>query len=298
VPTWDAEVVVGEALAAQLVARFPETAGRPLRLLSTGWDRTAWLVDERWVFGFPRRAVVVPGLERELEWLPQLAPHLPAPIPVPRFVGAPSDAFPWPFFGGDFLPGVEAVHAPLDNDGRTAVGVELATFLRVLHSPELAAELGADALPPDGNDRANMQVRVPYTRERLQEIDALSPAAARVLDEAARLPPAGTPATIAHGDLHARQLLVHDGRLSGVIDWIDLCRGDPSIDLLLLWSLVPPSGRGDFLRAYGSVDDACLLRARVIALMIGAVLAQYAHDQGDVTLEREARASIERALED
>jgi aminoglycoside phosphotransferase (APT) family kinase protein len=294
-PTWDAEVVVDEALAAQLVAQFPETAGRPLRLLSTGWDRTAWLVDERWVFGFPRRAVVVPGLVRELEWLPRLAPRLPRPIPVPRFVAEPSDAFPWPFFGSDFLPGVEAVQAPLDDATRTAIGVELAEFLRVLHSPELAAELGADALPPDGNDRANMQVRVPYTRDRLQEVGELTPTAARVLDDAAQLPPAPAPATLAHGDLHLRHPLVEAGRLSGVIDWIDVCRGDPSIDLMLFWSLVPPSGRDEFLRAYGAVDDACLLRARVIALMISAVLVQYAHDQGDDALERELRASLRRA---
>ena len=293
-PVWDAERVVDERLAASLAGRFTETAGRPLRLLAIGWDRTVWLVDERWVFGFPRRAVVAPGIERELEWLPRLAPRLPAAIPVPHFVGEPDGVFPWPFFGSAFIPGEEAMN--VDCGGRVAV--DLAEFLRVLHSPQLAADIGAESLPPDGNNRADMRVRVPYTRERLLELGRLPAAAERILRDAERLQPPPKPHTIAHGDLHLRNPLVHAGRLSGVLDWIDVCRGDPSLDLMVLWSLVPQSARGDFLRAYGDVDEACLLRARVIALMLGAALALWARDQRQPQVESAALASIDRALRD
>ena len=49
---------------------------------------------------------------------------------------------------------------------------------------------------------------------------------------------------VLHGDLHFRHLLVdEDGALTGVIDWGDLCCGDPSIDISLLWSFFPPEGR-------------------------------------------------------
>lgn len=286
-PTWTAEIAVDEPLARMLVDRFPQLAGAPLRLLSRGWDRTAWLVDDRWVLGFPRRAVVVPGLERELEWLPRLAPQLPAPIPVPEFVGDPSDDFPWPFFGSAFIPGEEAVDVDLDDARRTAVGIQLAEFLRVLHG------LDGSGLPPDGNNRADMTSRVPYTRDLFARIGRDAP---QVLDEAERLPPTAEPATVAHGDLHDRQVLVRGGHLSGVIDWIDLCRGDPSIDLMMLWSFVPPSGREAFVDAYGPTDDAMLLRSRVLALMIGAVLALYGKDERQPRLERAALAMIDRAL--
>lgn len=284
-PTWTAEIAVDEPLARALVAPFGMTR---LRLLSRGWDRTAWLADDRWVFGFPRRAVVVPGLERELEWLPRLAPQLPCAIPVPQFVGTPSDDFPWPFFGSSFIPGEEALGAEVDDRQRTAIGVELAEFLRVLHS------IDATGLPPDGNNRADMAHRAPYTRDLLAQLGRDAPP---LLAEAERLPPPPEPVTVAHGDLHDRQVLVHDGRLSGVIDWVDLCRGDPAIDLIMLWSFVPPSGRGAFVDAYGAADDAMLLRARVLALMMGAVLALYARDQ-DAQLEAPALAMIERALSD
>ena len=280
-PTWTAEIAVDEALARTLVEPFGCTS---VRLLARGWDRTAWLADERWVFGFPRRAVVVPGVERELEWLPRLAPQLPCPIPVPEFVGEPGVAFPWPFFGSAYIPGEEAV-AVADDAERTSVGVDLARFLRVLHA------MDASGLPPDGNNRADMSYRVPYTRDLFAQLGRDAPGA---LEEAESLPPAPEPATIAHGDLHDRQVLVHEGRLSGVIDWVDLCRGDPSIDLIMLWSFVPPSGRAAFLDAYGTADRAMLLRARALALMMGALFALYARDQ-DPGLEPAALAMIERA---
>ena len=300
---WRAEAVVDERLARTLVAQLRGLDGLPVSLLSTGWDRTVYRVGDDWVFGFPRRAVVVPGLEREIEWLPRLAPLLPRPISVPVHVGRPSGLFGWPFVGSAFLPGVEAPSAGLDDGARRAVGVELASFLRALHAPELAEALDASRLPPDVNARADMRRRVPYTRERFAELRSLelwrAPATAdRVLAAAERLPDSPEVETIAHGDLHVRHLLVRDGRLSGIIDWVDVCRGDPAIDLMLYWSFVPPAGRADFLSAYGGASEETLLRARVVALFIGAVLAVYAHAEGLEALRRETLAGLDRALLD
>jgi aminoglycoside phosphotransferase (APT) family kinase protein len=297
VPTWSPQLVVDEPLARRLVDRFPETAGKPLRLLATGWDRTAWLVDERWVFGFPRRDVVLPGIERELAWLPRLAPLLPVPIPAPRFVGEPALEFPWPFFGGEFIAGDEAGNVELDDDARDAIGVELAAFLRVLHS------IDGGGLPADGNGRADMRDRVPKTRETLAQLEALNlwraPTVVQQLLEAAEsLPMPPDSQTVAHGDLHFRQVLVANGRLSGVIDWIDICRGDPAIDLLMLWSFVPPVGRAAFLAEYGFVSDDQLLRARVLSLNVNSFLAHFAYVEGLPAVEREAIAGLERTVRD
>lgn len=83
-PEWSAEIVVDERLARRLLdAQFPELEHPTLRLLGEGWDNTAWLVDDQWVFRFPRRAIALPGFERELAVLPALAPQLPLPVPTP-----------------------------------------------------------------------------------------------------------------------------------------------------------------------------------------------------------------------
>jgi aminoglycoside phosphotransferase (APT) family kinase protein len=92
-------------------------------------------------------------------------------------------------------------------------------------------------------------------------------------------------------------VLAEGTRLTGVIDWVDVCRSDPAIDLSLLWSFVPPASRGAFLEAYGPLDEAQLLRARVLALSLCAALAGHAHAEGLAEVEREALAGLARALD-
>jgi aminoglycoside phosphotransferase (APT) family kinase protein len=119
-----------------------------------------------------------------------------------------------------------------------------------------------------------------------------------LLAEAAGLPPPAA-TVVAHGDFHFRHILVDVfGELCGVIDWGDVCRGDPGIDLPLFWILFDGSGRAAFLDAYGPVGEDQLLRARVLALFLSAVLAIYARHEGFSNLEREAVAGLVRASAD
>src|ERR1051325_5906514 len=118
---WAAEVHVDEALAGRLVAaQFAPLPERSLVLLGEGWDYAAFLVDQKWVFRFPRRAIVVPGTALEIATLPLLAPLLPIAIPMPEFVGKPSLDFPWQFYGALYLPGVEPTPS-LSEEARLAL---------------------------------------------------------------------------------------------------------------------------------------------------------------------------------
>jgi aminoglycoside phosphotransferase (APT) family kinase protein len=288
---------VDEDLVRRLLSRVPELEVHSLRRLAEGWDNSVWVVDERYAFRFPRREIAIPGVEREIAVLPELAPLLPLPVPWPRFVGGPAEEYPWPFFGCELLPGAEAGDAALDDDARVEIGLELARFLRVLHATELAGPL-----PVDFNGRADASRRVALARDELAELERLDlwrapPRAESLFVEAERLPPPEPPVLV-HGDLHFRHLLVDGGRASGVIDWGDVCRADPAIDLPLLWSFVPPHGRGAFLAAYGPLNDAQLLRARLLAIQLCAVLARYGHHERLEGVEREALAGLDRALRD
>jgi aminoglycoside phosphotransferase (APT) family kinase protein len=301
VPEWDADVDVDAGLVRALLGeQFPELDASSARLLAEGWDNAVWVVEERWAFRFPRREIAVPLVGRELAVLPRLAPLLPVPIPAPELVGEASELFPRPFFGALLLPGGELADAELSDDARDELGVRLGEFLRALHAPVVREQAEPDRhLPLDPNGRADMAVRVPRTRERLAALADLtreeSRAAERLLHEAERLPPSSAPALV-HGDLHVRHVLVEDGRVSGVIDWGDVCVGDPSIDLQLAWSLLPAERRAVFLDAYGPVDEETQLRARVLAVFFCALLADYARARGLPGLERETRSGLVRAL--
>lgn len=301
---WRPQVVVDAGLARRLIGtQFPEVDLGSLRLLGEGWDNTVWLVGERWVFRFPRREAVIPGFERELAVLPRLAERLPLPVPAPVFHGRPDDGFPWPFSGAELLPGREVAVADLTDAERIREALPLARFLRALHALE-PGDVGSDGslLPVDANDRADMATRVGLTVDRLAQAEGLGvwrapDMVAGILAEARALRPPPEPATLAHGDLHIRHLLVGaDGRLSGVIDWIDVCRGDPGIDLPVYWSFVPSEGRAAFAAEYGPIAPDALLRARVLAVFLCATLAVYAREQGDAALERGAVTALDRSV--
>jgi aminoglycoside phosphotransferase (APT) family kinase protein len=291
---WAPERVVDEELARRLIrAQYPELEASTLELLGEGWDMTVWLVDGRWTFRFPRKEFALPGIRREIELLPGLAERLPLPIPVPTLVGEPSDEFDWPFYGAPFLPGRELADAALDDAGRVELARPFGEFLRILHSLDVDADL-----PVDPVRRADMSFRVPKGRDFLERVVAEGlwqppPLADEIFETGAALP-APKPSTVCHGDLHLRHLLVDRGRPSAVIDWIDLSRNDPAVDVALYWSSLPPEGRSIFLEAYGALTDEQLLRARVLSLFLCSVLALYGHHEGLPRLRDEAVAGLER----
>jgi len=305
VPVWEAEVAIDDALVRALLAeQFPELDAASARLLGSGWDNSVWVVEEHWAFRLPRRAVAAPLVERELTVLPRLAPLLPVAIPEPSFVGTPSRRYPWSFFGCELLPGREVAETRRFGGERVRLGAELGRFLRALH--DVSARTAVDpegALPVDPNGRGDMSIRAPRAREQLAELERLgvwrTPAAVeRLLRDAEELPAPSGPDVLLHGDLHVRHVLVEGGSLSGVIDWGDVCAGDPSIDLQIAWSLLPPEGRGALFREYGDVDEERALRARVLALSLSAMLALYGHDVGHAGLLRESLTGLERTLVD
>lgn len=297
---WDPEVEVDEERARVLIGgQVPELAAAPIRRLATGWDNIVYLVDERWVFRFPRRSIAVAGVEREIATLPRLAAHLPLSIPAPRWVGSPADGYPWPWFGAEYLPGVELAGAELADDRRGPVAGALGEFLRHLHAPRLVSRIGA-GLPIDPMRRADMPFRVAQVRRRLDRAQAAglwqpSVDVRQLMAAAQGLPPPSR-VVVLHGDLHARHVLVEGERASGVIDWGDVCTGDPSVDLAVAYGAVTGEARDAFRDAYGPMDGLTELRARVIAVFLAAALLEYSVDQGMDALRADSVRSIERAV--
>jgi aminoglycoside phosphotransferase (APT) family kinase protein len=302
---WDAEQPVPASLAAELIGRqFPRLRGTPVEPLATGWDNTVYLVGGQWVFRFPRRAIALPGIQREIAVLPLLAPHLPLPVPVPELVGNPAGGYPWPYWGARLVPGTELAEAGLPDSQRVRAGASVGAFLRALHDPGLVAVAGQAGLqlPDDPMRRAYPGVRAERARvilRRLAQSAAWEPDAAieRLFGAADRLGPPAGPAVIAHGDLHLRHLLIGEGGdASGVIDWGDLCLADPAADLSLAYCGFAGPARAALLAAYGPVDAERELRARVCAVSICVALAEYAISDGRAALLRETLAALGRVV--
>ena len=288
---WRAEITVDESLARELIGAQFELSLARVELVSAGWDYTVFRVDDVWAFRFPRREVVVESMQREVYALRRLARILPFAVPEPELLGRPLGGFPWPFYGSRWLPGAEAGGA--SDDERIALAPQLAQALRTLHTLDAPLDL-----PVDVTARADMTVRVPRTREQLDGLWWTPPASVgELLTRAERLAPAES-LVICHGDLHFRQVLVDGPRLVGLVDWIDVCRADPGIDLQLAYAFLPPEARSAFFAEYGEISEDSETRARVVAVSLGAILARYGRDEGLPEIEREALASLDRASAD
>ncbi len=275
------ENVDGERARRLIRAQF-ELAADEVALVSEGWDYAVFRVDGQWAFRFPRREVVVPGTEREIAVLPAVVERLSIGVPAPVFVGRPGDDFPWPFYGARYLDGVEATGHPVDP-------VALGAALHALHASETLTAVGAE-LPADPLGRVDMDVRLP----RLEELGVDAPA---LVAAARQLPPARHTA-VCHGDLHMRQLLVDGDALTGIVDWVDVCRSDPAVDLSVAWSTLDAERRSAFFAAYGVVDDETRVRARVVAAFLCAMLADWAGKEQVPLVRDAAAAGLRRAIEE
>ena len=280
---WSAEERVDEERARRIIQRqFEEVVVDEVTLVSEGWDYAVFRVDGEWAFRFPRREVVVPGTEREIAVLPELAERLPVAVPAPVFVGRPGDDFPWPFYGSRYLDGVEATGQPVDP-------VALGAALRELHAAETLSAVGAE-LPVDPLGRVDMDVRLP----RLAKLGIDAPA---LVTAAETLPPARH-TVVCHGDLHMRQLLVDGDALTGIVDWVDVCRSDPAVDLSAAWTTLDAERRPAFFAAYGEVEEETRVRARVVGAFLCAMLADWARKEGVPVVLEAAVAGTSRAIEE
>lgn len=182
------------------------------------------LVDDEWIFRFPRRGGVEAALEVEIALLPELAPALP--VAVPRFEHVSREPL---FVAYRVIHGTRLV----DED---PVGVR--RFLEALHGFDAS---GVPVDRPRWVDAYDAQC-AEFERLVLPLLDRDHGAPARQLfAETETL--VGFEPVLLHADLGPDHLLVRDGRLVGVIDWGDARIGDPALDYA--WLLNGPFGDWD-----------------------------------------------------
>jgi aminoglycoside phosphotransferase (APT) family kinase protein len=277
---WAAEIELAPERAAAMIARsFPQLGAPVLSRLGEGWDNAASLVNGTHVFRFPRRAIAAELIETECRILPWIAPQLPLRISVPAFVGAATGDYPWPFAGYPLLPGTPLSERDVPEHADAALAVSLGRFLRALHEidPE---RLVADGLPDDKIGRLDHERMMPKVRARLEELRAagLLRSSETLIDylDSVAPGPRRERLTVVHGDLYARHVLVDDEfRAVGIIDWGDVHRGDPALDLSIGFTLISPQSRTEFFDSYGAVEPRTIEIARYRAIYHSAMVAHY-----------------------
>lgn len=254
-----AEIEITAELVRELLHdQHPDLADRPVRLGARGWDNQLWRLGDDLAVRLPWATQTADALLlKEHAWLPGLAPHLPLPVPVPQRLGEPSERFPRPWIVTTWVPGSPADRDPVTRGAEAADA--LAAFLRALHRP---APDGAPSSSYRGGSLADCSEGFAKQLDSAVEQGLVpDPDAVRaVWEDAVAAPAWAGPAVWLHGDLHPANVVTADGTFCGVIDFGDLCAGDPACDLAAAWILLPDDAIDRFHAGYRPTPDAATLR--------------------------------------
>ncbi|MCZ7456362.1 aminoglycoside phosphotransferase family protein [Streptomyces sp. WMMC940] len=267
--TRDGAALIDEALVRRLLRRrFPRWADLPVTAVSSaGTANAMFRLGRDMVVRLPCTPGSADDVDKEHQWLPRLAPSLPAAVPAPLGKGVPGGGFPWPWSVYGWLDGENPVPGRLAEP--LALAGDLAGFVGALH--------GIDPADGPASYRAEpLRARDAGTRAAIGALEGIVDAGAAVAawEASLRVPGRDGPRVWVHADLQPGNLLLVGGRLGAVIDFGCLGLGDPAVDLIVAWYVLTAEARRPFRAALG-VDEAAWLRGRGWALSIA--LAELRH---------------------
>ncbi|WP_026163438.1 aminoglycoside phosphotransferase family protein [Kribbella catacumbae] len=260
----DGRAGIDAGLVQRLVkAQFPqwsELSVSPVKV--DGWDNRTYRLGESMTVRLPTAPAYAPAVDKENEWLPRLAPHLPVAVPEVLGKGAPGEGYAFNWSVRRWLDGATAQVDRLDDLPGFATSV--AEFIRALQrcdatgGPMAAAHSFYRGAPPAHYDEE--------TRRALVALEGrVDTAGATAVWDAALASSWDGPPTWFHGDIAHGNLLVADGKLSAVIDFGTSGVGDPACDLVIAWTMFAGDSREVFRRTVEQ-DAGTWARARGWAL--------------------------------
>ena len=269
--TIDSAPQIDESLVRSLVNdQFPHWAHLPVRPMArSGWDNRSFRMGDNLTVRLPSAQCYEAQVHREQQWLPYLRSHLPLAIPEPVALGQPGHGYAWAWSVYKWIPGESANdRSPTD----VSQFVEhLSHFLTALHA------VPADAGPVPGAHNFHRGDSLKVYDEQFRAAIAtllaqIDTAAALQVWESATATHWKQPPVWVHGDIALGNLILSEGRLAAVIDFGQLCIGDPACDLAIAWTYLRGGHREDF-RARLALDASTWCRGRGWALWKAAIIA-------------------------
>ena len=260
--------ITSNLVRALLTQQHPDLAHLSIQIIDSGWDNVMVRIGEDLALRLPRRAVANSLILNEQKWLPFLGPKLPIPVPVPIRTGEPQNDYPFYWSILKWLPGKAADQSP----PKASQATILSAFLKKLHAIELPDDYPKNAVRDCtlSEKRSDTERRMSSLKDQAYLISPI------IMDiwNTALLTENDCPKCWIAGDMHARNVLVDDGKITAFIDWGDMCGGDPATDLSAIWSLLAtPDARREAISAY-SMSEATLRRAKGWAVFFGVFLLE------------------------
>lgn len=284
---------VDDDLVRRLIAaQFPQWAGLAVRRWpSDGTVNAMYRLGDDMVVRLPLVQGGAGDVLMEREWLPRLAPRLPARIPEVLGAGEPAQGYQWPWSVYRWLAGEHPEAGALTEP--VLLAGDLAAFVAAMRSITLPDAPKAHRGGPVASLDAATRAAIRELRGIPEEgVDCAAVAA--VWEQALRAPGWDGPPVWLHADLMPGNLLIDGGRLASVIDFGCVGAGDPACDLFPAWNLLPADAREVFREAL-AVDDATWIRGRGRTLSQALIALPY-YRRTNPAMARNARHVIRAVL--
>jgi aminoglycoside phosphotransferase (APT) family kinase protein len=283
---WDQTIFIDEILVKKLLVSQLNIQVESLELIGEGFDNLAYLVNNEFVFRFPRRAFGVTCMESEIAMLPYIAKHLTFEITAPQFIGAPSEAYPYPFAGYHLINGQALCDARKPRIDDLVFARIIGGWLKQLHSIPVLAVHESIGGSEHNLWRLDIPNRIKTSSSFLHEYRHCYEECGFVVDQLfeiiysfSNLRFAPYQASYVHGDLYSRHIIVDENKMPiGLIDWGDTHIGHPGIDLSISM-LFTESAYSEFVNAYGGIDSETRKVAIFRALCHSLTCLPYAYEQ-------------------
>lgn len=243
--------------------QFPQWRDSNIRPVEkSGHDNRTYRLGDEMTVRLPSRERYASAVEKELTWLPVFQPLLSLLISAPIAKGGPTEEYPLPWSVNRWIDGDTVTQANVSD--MKIFAQDLAGFLKELEV--IDASRGIPAGVQNFHRGGNLAVYNQDTRSVIETLEGrYDTKLSTELWELALSTPYSSDPVWLHGDIAVGNLLVQDGRLSGVIDFGTMGVGDPSSDLVMAWNFFDDSSRNVFLDCM-DFDEHTVNRARGWAL--------------------------------
>lgn len=221
-----------DKLLAKIKKEFPSLKWKTAKFTDINWDFDVAILDNKYIFRFPRGAASQKKLKMELGVLKYL--NKKVRLPIPNYIYVAKDLT---FAGYKMIQGVgvsKERYKRLKGQEKDFIAKQLADFLNDMHATPLkiAKKSGVEE-DKDLRDyhklvsevarylfpRLNKQERADI-ENFLKTLETIYPIKNKVLT---------------HGDLVNNNFLMKDRKISGIIDFSDMLVNDPAMDFSDLW---------------------------------------------------------------
>lgn len=262
---WDKTTQISGDVVAELLKSQFSIDIKEKQLLGEGFDNTAYLINNEWVFRFPHRAQALICMENEILILPYLAKKLSFSLSSPTLIGHACAGYPYPFAGYKILSGelLSKFQVPLVDN--VVFAKKLGSWLQELHDLPVLNE-HVEQLKGEHQWRLDVENRTQRVQEFMTQYaqyftlhgfdcDKLI----TIMHNFKNLNTQCRQKCYLHGDLYAKHIIVDQAGLpSGLIDWGDVHIGHPGIDIAVGIMIFTEQCLKSFLQAYQKIDSTTL----------------------------------------